>query len=151
MSSGFGRTFFVVLSCYLLVAQMPMVASAGPNPIKHVVVIIQENHTFDNYFGTFPNVNGLNSSITLPISADSSANVTPYNLPSAVPPLTFVTNANAHLRRIIAEEWTGLFMLNNHLLPSAILITGRYRTIGLMRQSLCWQTTFFLQCWAPVC
>ncbi|MGH9450089.1 MAG: phospholipase C [Terriglobia bacterium] len=27
-------------------------------PIQHVVLIIKENHTFDNYFGTFPGVNG---------------------------------------------------------------------------------------------
>jgi phospholipase C len=27
-------------------------------PIKHVVVIIKENHTFDNYFGTFPGAEG---------------------------------------------------------------------------------------------
>ena len=28
-------------------------------PIQHVVVIVQENHTFDNYFGTFPGANGI--------------------------------------------------------------------------------------------
>ncbi|HET9918660.1 MAG TPA: alkaline phosphatase family protein, partial [Ktedonobacteraceae bacterium] len=27
-------------------------------PIKNVVVIMMENHTFDNFFGTFPNANG---------------------------------------------------------------------------------------------
>ncbi len=27
-------------------------------PIKHVVVVVKENHTFDNYFGTFPGANG---------------------------------------------------------------------------------------------
>src|SRR5664280_153523 len=27
-------------------------------PIKHVVIIVKENHTFDNYFGTFPGANG---------------------------------------------------------------------------------------------
>ena len=28
------------------------------NPIKHVVIIVKENHTFDNYFGAFPGANG---------------------------------------------------------------------------------------------
>ncbi|MBA2284518.1 MAG: hypothetical protein H0W02_03450 [Ktedonobacteraceae bacterium] len=28
------------------------------SPINHVVIIFKENHTFDNYFGTFPGVNG---------------------------------------------------------------------------------------------
>jgi len=27
-------------------------------PIKHVIVIMQENHSFDNYFGTYPTANG---------------------------------------------------------------------------------------------
>jgi phospholipase C len=27
-------------------------------PIRHVVVIVKENHTFDNYFGTFPGAEG---------------------------------------------------------------------------------------------
>lgn len=27
-------------------------------PIQHVVIIFKENHTFDNYFGTFPGANG---------------------------------------------------------------------------------------------
>jgi phospholipase C len=31
----------------------------GTNPIKHVVVMFQENHSFDNYFGTFPGANGI--------------------------------------------------------------------------------------------
>jgi phospholipase C len=28
------------------------------NPIEHVVIIVKENHSFDNYFGSFPGVNG---------------------------------------------------------------------------------------------
>src|SRR5258708_33722034 len=28
------------------------------NPIEHVVIIVKENHSFDNYFGTYPGVNG---------------------------------------------------------------------------------------------
>ena len=28
------------------------------NLIEHVVIIVKENHSFDNYFGTFPGVNG---------------------------------------------------------------------------------------------
>lgn len=32
--------------------------SLAATPIKHVVVIVKENHTFDNYFGAFPNADG---------------------------------------------------------------------------------------------
>ena len=35
-------------------------------PIEHFVFIIQENHSFDNYFGTYPNANGIPAGVTLP-------------------------------------------------------------------------------------
>ncbi len=41
------------------------------NPIKHIIVIVQENHTFDNYFGTFPGANGIKN---------DPPNVHPYHL-----------------------------------------------------------------------
>jgi phospholipase C len=34
-------------------------AQPGNGPIEHVVLIIKENHCFDNYFGTFPGANGV--------------------------------------------------------------------------------------------
>src|SRR5579872_1605747 len=34
-------------------------ASAAANPIQHVVVIMQENRSFDSYFGTYPGADGL--------------------------------------------------------------------------------------------
>ena len=36
------------------------VVDAGPTsyPIKHIIVIVKENHTFDNYFGSFPGAEG---------------------------------------------------------------------------------------------
>src|SRR5438128_1063960 len=41
----------------------PSVGSAshglGSGKISHVVIIVKENHTFDNYFGTFPGANGI--------------------------------------------------------------------------------------------
>ena len=39
------------------------------NPIEHVVIIVKVNHTFDNYFGTFPGAAG----VTLHASIVSSA------------------------------------------------------------------------------
>jgi phospholipase C len=29
--------------------------------VDHVVIIVKENHTYDNYFGTFPNSEGANT------------------------------------------------------------------------------------------
>src|ERR671936_739817 len=33
--------------------------STGIHKIQHVVIIMQENHSFDNYFGTFPGADGI--------------------------------------------------------------------------------------------
>lgn len=44
-----------------LVFGLPRASAAGnPNiPIEHFIFIVQENHSFDNYFGTFPGANGI--------------------------------------------------------------------------------------------
>jgi phospholipase C len=50
----------LVLLLVFPVAQQSFALTAnGGNPIQHVVIIVQENHTFDNYFGTFPGANGV--------------------------------------------------------------------------------------------
>jgi phospholipase C len=43
--------------------------AAHPNhwPIKHVIIIMQENRSFDNYFGTFPGANGFPGGTCVPI------------------------------------------------------------------------------------
>ena len=38
--------------------------STNPSLIKHVVIIVKENHGYDNYFGAYPGGNG----VTLPTS-----------------------------------------------------------------------------------
>jgi phospholipase C len=38
------------------------------NPIKHIVVIMQENRSFDNYFGTYPGANGIPRGTCVPFS-----------------------------------------------------------------------------------
>lgn len=35
-------------------------------PIKHIIVIMQGKHSFDNYFGTFPGADGFPSNLTVP-------------------------------------------------------------------------------------
>jgi len=45
------------------------------NPVEHVVIVIKENHTFDNYFGTFPGANG----VTLPAASDPPPHDPPHD------------------------------------------------------------------------
>jgi hypothetical protein len=35
-------------------------------PIEHFIFIVQENHSFDNYFGTYPGANGIPNATALP-------------------------------------------------------------------------------------
>jgi phospholipase C len=39
------------------VAVLPAIAN-NPSPIKHIVILIQENRSFDNFFATFPGADG---------------------------------------------------------------------------------------------
>lgn len=49
------------------------------NPIEHIVIVLQENHTFDNYFGSFPGAEGSSGkSICIPKSKGSSNCASPY-------------------------------------------------------------------------
>ena len=50
-------------------------------PIKHIVIIVEENHTFDNYFGTYPGANGINGSVKEPVAPGEPATVSPFHIP----------------------------------------------------------------------
>jgi phospholipase C len=49
--------------CSLIWAQAE---SDTTTPIKHVVMLMQENHSFDNYFGTYPGADGLPADVCMP-------------------------------------------------------------------------------------
>jgi phospholipase C len=44
-----------------VVSRIQYAKASGTTPIKHIVFIIKENHSFDNYFGRFPGANGVTS------------------------------------------------------------------------------------------
>ena len=55
-----------------------------PNtPIEHFLVLMQENHTFDNYFGTYPGADGIPPGTCMPVDPFDSTNtecVEPYSI-----------------------------------------------------------------------
>src|SRR5438477_3050107 len=55
----------------------------GIHKIKHVVVIMQENRSFDSYFGTYPGAAGLPKNVCVPDPATGSC-VRPYHDPNDV-------------------------------------------------------------------
>src|ERR1700737_3276892 len=52
-------------------------ADGGIHKIKHVIVIMQENRTFDSYFGTYPGAHGLPTNVCVPDPAGGC--VKPYH------------------------------------------------------------------------
>lgn len=78
--AGAGRrtaTAIGVALAVLLVASAPAVGAEGSSrsqaaptrtPIEHVVTVMQEGHTFDNYFGSFPGADGIPANTCMPVS-----------------------------------------------------------------------------------
>lgn len=66
-------------------APQPDQAIPGMDKIEHVVWIIQENHSFDNYFGTYPNADGLPPSTCLSRMPGSKECVKPFHMPAGQP------------------------------------------------------------------
>ncbi len=59
-------------------------SGTAPNtPIQHFIVVMQQNHTFDNYFGTYPGANGIPDGVCIPTSLSGGQNtscVTPFKV-----------------------------------------------------------------------
>ena len=53
----------------------------GIHNIQHVVVIMQENRSFDSYFGTYPGANGIPAGICAPDPLKGGC-VAPFHDPS---------------------------------------------------------------------
>ncbi|HEX9013143.1 MAG TPA: alkaline phosphatase family protein [Anaerolineaceae bacterium] len=71
----------------LFTAAPPVQASSEPpakTPIQHFIVIMQENHTFDNYFGTYPGADGIPAGTKMPIDPANPAagSVEPFHIGS---------------------------------------------------------------------
>ena len=60
------------------------------DPIQHVVVIMEENHTFDNYFGDFPGV-GSQYALTEP----AASNPAPHDIDHSGPRALFAIDGGA--------------------------------------------------------
>jgi phospholipase C len=61
--------FLAAISCLLTsgTAGAGVPRHEARTPIKHLITILQENHTYDNYFGTYPRGDGLPPNVCVPI------------------------------------------------------------------------------------
>ena len=53
-----------------------------PPAIQHVIVVMQSGHSFDNYFGTRPGVDGIPARVCQRVQVNSTSCVKPYHLSS---------------------------------------------------------------------
>lgn len=62
-----------------------VVSSPTKTPIQHLIVLMQENHTFDNYFGTYPGADGEPSGIKVPVDPKNlgAGYVAPWHIANA--------------------------------------------------------------------
>ena len=83
-----------LLAVALILAAIPTLpAAAAPvkdasttTPIKHVVWLMQDNHSFDNYFGTYPGADGIPSGVCQRVSLNRKSTrgcVQPFHLGNA--------------------------------------------------------------------
>lgn len=51
-------------------------------PLEHIVVLMQENHSFDNYFGTYPGADGIPEGVCMPFDPFSATGecVEPFHI-----------------------------------------------------------------------
>jgi phospholipase C len=74
-------TAFSSLFCAAALVPQSAGSDAQTMPIQHVVVIMEENHTLDNYFGDFPGVAGTQWGVTEP----PAPNPMPHDLLHSAP------------------------------------------------------------------
>ena len=68
-----------VVAVFLLLVVMVGPVGATPSlPIKHIIIIMQENRSFDEYFGTYPGIDGIPQGVRLSTSPGSNEYVSPY-------------------------------------------------------------------------
>jgi phospholipase C len=64
-------------------ADMPSQDIKPNTPIEHFIVLMQENHTFDNYFGTYPGADGIPEGVCMPVDPHDRTNtecVEPFHI-----------------------------------------------------------------------
>jgi phospholipase C len=73
-------SLFLLIFILILAPFHGAVVGQSGIPIDHIIVLCEENRTFDNYFGTYPGANGFSGNISLHIAPFSNVTVSPYHL-----------------------------------------------------------------------
>lgn len=86
----------------------PVTAGSPPtgiHKIQHVVIIMQENRSFDSYFGTYPGADGIPAGVCVPIPSTAAALL--RTTPSMTSTGAALTQTRWRWRTSTAATWTG--------------------------------------------
>src|SRR5579883_2753310 len=106
---------------------------AGFKKIGHVIWIIQENRSFDNYFGRFPGADGFPPLTCLPKMPGSRAYVSPFHMPSGAPFSDLDHSWRIATQLTTTAKWMGSFGRRDSLTPWVITMTEIFPIIGSTR------------------
>ena len=73
------RSYAAVLIISILTAGIvlasfaPSFAQGSQSQLQHLIFIVQENHSFDNYFGTYPGANGITLDTAIPVDPNQTS------------------------------------------------------------------------------
>jgi phospholipase C len=100
------RVLLAVAVAGLLAAPAQAAQPAEPaprTPIRHFVMLMQENHSFDNYFGTYPGADGIPPDVCMPVrpGKPDKGCVQPHHLASGPLP------DHAHDRKTMLRQLNG--------------------------------------------
>ncbi len=83
------RMTAVIAIFWVFASQITMMGTSASaqssTPIKHVIVVMQAGHSFDNYFGTYPGADGIPAGTCMPVDPTDPNNgncVTPFHIGS---------------------------------------------------------------------
>jgi len=126
---------FASLLTVLLAASQISLAKASPaqavpqasTPIQHLVVLMQENHTFDNYFGTYPGADGLPAGTKMPVDPTNpgAGSIVPWHIGT-----TTITDLSHTAATFQAEydngKWDGFVSAINSYNQNGTITMGYY-------------------------
>ena len=111
----------------------------GKNPIKHVIFLVKENHTFDNYFGKYPGADGATRGKTLQCDKGYAPGPTvkltpaPYQYPhdlghAFAPGLTAINGGSMNGFNCVTygDDLTGYTQFSRQTLPAYWALADRF-------------------------
>jgi phospholipase C len=148
---GLGASATAAFAMEFLPPNVKKAMAAGPaaggklSDIKHVVILMQENRSFDHYFGTLPNVRGFSDPTAMKLSTGKSVFYQPdstladgYRLPFHLNTLTTSAQAQpstSHAYTVQHSAWNNGAM--NNWLPAHLAADGTANgpyTMGYMER-----------------